>query len=114
MADTLDWVTEFPAPVTVCDRDGVLLLMNRAAAETFTKYGGADLVGQNLIDCHTEESKPKLLHLLEHGLSNTYTIEKHGRKKLIYQAPWSRDGVYQGLVEISIELPDAVPHFVRA
>jgi hypothetical protein len=113
MSDTLDWVTEFPAPVTVCDRDGVVLLMNHAAQRAFAHYGGAELVGQNLIECHSEESKPKLRHLLEHGLANTYTIEKHGSKKLIFQAPWSRDGVYQGLVEITIELPAHLPHFVR-
>jgi transcriptional regulator with PAS, ATPase and Fis domain len=113
MSDTLDWVTEFPAPVTVCDRDGVVVLMNRAAQESFAKYGGAGLVGQNLMACHSEESQPKLRQLLKHGLTNTYTIEKQGRKKLIYQAPWSRDGVYQGLVEISIELPEHLPHFVR-
>jgi hypothetical protein len=113
MPHTLDWVTEFPAPVTVCDRDGVLLLMNRAAEEAFANHGGAGLVGRNLIDCHTEESKPKFRHLLQHGQSNTYTIEKNGRRKLIFQAPWSRDGLYQGLVEISIDLPDRLPHFVR-
>jgi hypothetical protein len=34
-------------------------------------------------------------------------------RKLIYQAPWYRDGVVQGLVELSLEIPGAMPHVVR-
>ena len=34
-------------------------------------------------------------------------------RKLIYQAPWYRDGVHAGLVELSLELPADMPHFVR-
>ena len=45
---------------------------------------------------------------------NVYTIEKHGIKKLIYQAPWYRDGEFAGLVELAIELPAELPHFVRS
>ena len=45
--------------------------------------------------------------------TNAYTIEKKGRKKFIYQAPWFRDGRYAGFVEISMEIPFDMPHFVR-
>ena len=41
------------------------------------------------------------------------TIEKDGVKKLVYQAPWYEDGEYRGLVEVTLVLPDALPHFVR-
>ena len=44
---------------------------------------------------------------------NAYTIEKGGVKKLIYQAPWFEDGEYRGLVEVTLVLPDVLPHFVR-
>ena len=30
-----------------------------------------------------------------------------------YQAPWFHDGVFQGLVELSLEIPESMPHFVR-
>jgi len=52
--------------------------------------------------------------LLESGTTNVYTIEKQGVKKLIYQAPWYCDGQYSGLVELSIELPPDLPHFIRS
>jgi len=34
-------------------------------------------------------------------------------KKLIYQGPWFQDGKYGGLVELSLEIPMEMPHFVR-
>ena len=34
-------------------------------------------------------------------------------KKLIYQAPWYRDGAYAGFVELSLVVPFELPHFVR-
>ncbi len=51
--------------------------------------------------------------LLATGERNVYTIEKLGVKKLIYQTPWYQDGVFAGLVELSLEIPAEMPHFVR-
>jgi hypothetical protein len=51
--------------------------------------------------------------LLRTPRANSYTVEKLGKKKLIHQTPFSRDGVFAGVVEIGIELPDPLPHFVR-
>jgi PAS domain-containing protein len=107
------WVEELPAAVTVCDREGVILEMNERAARTFAADGGAALVGRNLLDCHPPAARAKLQRLLEGGATNVYTIEKRGVKKLIYQAPWYEAGAYRGFVEISMELPRDVPHFVR-
>ena len=87
--------------------------MNDRAAESFAKDGGRELVGSNLLDCHPEPSRSKLLELLASGKVNAYTIEKGGVKKLIYQAPWYEDGEYRGLVEVALVLPDVLPHFVR-
>jgi hypothetical protein len=109
-----DWTKEFPASITVCDRDGVLLEMNDRAAETLASNGGRELIGRNILDCHPEAARGKTMHLLECAATNVYTIEKQGVKKLIYQAPWYRDGEFAGLVELSIELPPDLPHFVRS
>jgi hypothetical protein len=109
----LDWVQEFPAAVTVCDAEGVILAMNAKAATSFADSGGAELIGSNLLDCHPEPARAKLRDLLLSGRANVYTIEKNGIRKLIYQSPWYVDGDYRGLVELSFEIPDAVPHFIR-
>jgi transcriptional regulator with PAS, ATPase and Fis domain len=108
------WVQEFPGAVTVCDRDGVILAMNDKSARTFESDGGAALIGSNLLACHPELSRTKVKELLASGRPNIYTIEKKGIKKLIYQSPWYEKGVYSGFVELSLEIPFEIPHFVRS
>ena len=51
--------------------------------------------------------------LLDSRRTNVYTIEKRGQKKLIYQAPWYQEGQYRGFIELSLELPAEMPHFIR-
>ena len=108
-----DWIKDFPAAITVCDGNGIVVDMNDRAVETFKNDGGRALIGRSLFDCHPEPSRTKLAALLAGRERNAYTIEKRGIRKLIYQAPWFRDGVYAGFVELSLEIPSEMPHFVR-
>ena len=109
----MPWYDDFPGAVTVCDRHGIILEMNEKSAKTFDADGGRALIGTNLLDCHPEPSRSKVADLLTHPRVNAYTIEKRGIRKLIYQAPWFHDGTFNGIVELSLEIPDALPHFVR-
>jgi hypothetical protein len=45
--------------------------------------------------------------------ANHYTISKKGQKKIIHQIPLFKTGEFQGYVEISIPIPDQLPHFDR-
>lgn len=108
-----NWADEFPGAVTICNRDGVILYMNERAAVAFAADGGRALVGKNLLDCHPEPSRNLVADLLAKPRVNAYTIEKRGVKKLIYQAPWFRDGVFRGIAELSLEIPAEMPHFIR-
>ena len=106
------WIKEFGSGVTVCDKTGIILEMNDKAMKTFEKYG-KDLIGTNLIDCHPEPAKSKVKEMLINPITNSYTIEKNGIKKLIYQAPWYDGGEYGGFVEISMEISFQMPHYIR-
>ncbi len=108
------WVEEFPGAITVCDAAGVIVAMNARAAETFAADGGRALIGTNALDCHPEPARAKLAALLASREPNVYTIEKAGVRKLIYQSPWYRGGAYAGVLELSLVLPETLPHFVRA
>ncbi len=109
-----EWIKEFPAAVTVCDVHGVILEMNDKAARTFEKEGGTALIGRNLLECHPEPARSKVERLLAGGEKNVYTIEKNGVKKLIFQSPWYKNnGEYAGFVELSLEIPFELPHFIR-
>jgi len=106
----LDWVEEFSGAVTVCDAQGIVLYMNKKSEKGY----GFSLVGKNILDCHPEPARSKLVKLMDNRTINTYTIEKNGVKKLIHQAPWFEKGQYAGFVELSIEIPFEMSHFVRA
>jgi transcriptional regulator with PAS, ATPase and Fis domain len=108
-----EWVDSFPAAATVCDARGKIIEMNARALETFAADGGEKLIGANVLECHPEPSRTKLRDILDGGKTNVYTIEKGGVKKLIYQAPWFRDGRFAGLVEMSFEIPRDIPNFHR-
>ena len=108
-----NWKDGVNFAITVCDADGKILEMNAKSAATFARSGGGSLIGKNLLDCHPEPAKTKLKGMLEKPYTNAYTIEKNGVKKLIYQTPWLKDDKPAGLVEISMEIPLEMPHFVR-
>ena len=108
------WTQEFPVAITICNTDGVIVEMNDAAAKVFEKDGGANLVGKNALDCHPEPARSKVKKILSDCEKNVYTIEKNGVKKLIYQCPWFEDGHYAGFVELALEIPFEMEHFVRS
>ena len=107
------WIEEFPGAITVCDPEGIILEMNARSAETNQGDGGKELIGTNLLNCHPELARAKLEKMMETRQANVYTIEKKGVKKLVYQTPWYQDGQYMGFVELIVEIPFQMPHFVR-
>lgn len=110
--DLPDWAKGMNCAVTVCDAECRIIYMNDKARETFSSHG--DLIGKNLVDCHSDRSVSIIRRLLDDGGVNCYTIKKRGRRKLIYQTAWRNcDGRVAGLVEISMVIPDQMPHYDR-
>ena len=109
-----DWLKQFPGVIIVCDCKGIILEMNDKATGTSEGDGGESLIGKNLLDCHPEPARSKVQRLLDTCEKNIYTIEKDGVKKLIYQCPWFEEGQYAGFVELSLEIPFEIEHFVRS
>lgn len=105
------WAEQTNCAITVCDAAGIILYMNEKARRTFAKHG--DLIGKNLFDCHNPQSQAKIRELLATGGTNAYTIEKNGIRKMIYQTAWKQQEVVAGLVEISMEIPETMPHYIR-
>lgn len=113
MEKHIAWAQQLNCAITVCDTEGIVLYMNDKAAKTFEKWGGKELIGKSLMNCHNPKSQATIQRLIRNGETNTYTIEKNGIKKLINQTPWYADGKVAGMVEFSIEIPTEMPHFVR-
>lgn len=104
---------EMDVAVTVCGADGEILEMNEKSRKTFLKPGREELIGKNVLDCHPEPARSKLADMLAHPRNNAYTIEKNGIRKLIFQTPWYEDGRFGGFIELSMEIPAEMPHYVR-
>jgi transcriptional regulator with PAS, ATPase and Fis domain len=107
------WVKEFPAEVMVCDGSGTILEMNAEAEALFATDGRRDLLGRNVLDCHPQPSRNKLEGMLARQAANSYFSTENGQKRFFYQSPWYQNGRYAGHVEISFEVPEEIPHFVR-
>ncbi len=112
--DGMNWAEELGVAITVSDSEGKIVYMNSKAASVFSKEGGKSLIGSGLRDCHNPASWEKILQILGSGRPNCYTIEKNGIKKMIFQAPWYENGTVAGLVELSMEIPFEMDHFVRS
>lgn len=104
---------EMDVAVTVCGADGEILDMNEKSRKTFLKPGREELIGKNVLECHPEPARSKLADMLANPRNNAYTIEKNGIRKLIFQTPWYEDGRFGGFIELSMEIPAEMPHYVR-
>ena len=106
------WSDGFKGKVTVCDREGKIIYINKLVNEKYINEGN-DLLGTNLLDCHPEPSRSKLVAMLETPAINTYTVEKGEIKRLIHQTPLYTNGDFSGVIEISFEIAKDMPHFNR-
>lgn len=104
----LDFFKEINVAVTVSDAEGNVVYQNDSSCDV-----NGDVRGKNMMGCHNERSQQIIRHMLEHAATNVYTISKKGKKKLIYQTPWYENGETKGLVELSIIIPEEMPHYDR-
>jgi transcriptional regulator with PAS, ATPase and Fis domain len=109
----MDWIEKLDGNVIVCNAEGTIIYMNETAIRNYETDGGATLIGRNLMDCHSEDSRRKIREIMATHHKNVYTIEKRGRKKIIYQTPWMDGGKFKGIVELSLEIPFEMPHYKR-
>jgi transcriptional regulator with PAS, ATPase and Fis domain len=110
---TDNWTNQIALAVTVTDANGIITEMNPTSIATFAADGGVKLIGSDVLACHPEPSKTQLASMYQAPKPNHYTIRKNGQRKIIHQLPLFKEGVFQGYVEISIPIPDDLPHFDR-
>ena len=90
-----------------------MIFINARAAKNAERAGGKGLIGKSIFPCHKPASVEKFKMLVAQGKINAYTIEKGGVKSLVYQTPWIEDGEVKGMVELTMPLPDNMPHYKR-
>ena len=53
------------AAIVICDIEHKIIYMNPAAINRYAKWGGRNLMGQNLLDCHNDKSREMIIKVLE-------------------------------------------------
>lgn len=107
------WAKELPAEITVCDENGIIVEMNDDSIKLFEQDGGLELIDTDLLRCHPEESRIKLEDMLQKFYSNSYFTTEKGEKRFFHQSPWFINGKFSGYVEISFQVENEIPHFIR-
>ena len=46
--------------IVICDLEHTIIYMNPAAIKDYHKYGGAELLGKSILDCHGAHSNEKI------------------------------------------------------
>lgn len=93
------------AAVVICGLDHTILYMNPAAIVSYAKYGGAALLGKNVLACHNPHSCQAIQQVVDwfaadrqHNLVYTYHNEKQN-KDVYMVALRDADGTLIGYYE---------------
>lgn len=77
------------AAVVLCDLEHTIRYMNPAAAANYSKWGGAALLGKNLLDCHDPHSVEAIRKVVDWFAADTthnkvYTFYNEQQNKDVY------------------------------
>ena len=93
--------------VTVCDTECVIVYQNEKSVAV-----NGDMRGKCMLGCHNDRSRGIIARILS-------DISKKGQRKLIHQTPWYKDAAdgsgrtVAGIVELSVVIPEKMPHYDR-
>lgn len=90
--------------VVICNLEHEILYMNPAAIKNYANRGGANLVGQSLLDCHNEESREKIKKVIAWFLESPdhqiiYTFYNEKQNKDVYMVALREEGTLIGYYE---------------
>ena len=75
--------------VVICNLDHKIIYMNPAACERYGKRGGAELIGNSLLDCHNEKSNEMIYKVVE-----WFQLSKEHNRIYIYHNEKENKDVY--------------------
>ena len=84
------------AAVVICNLEHRIIYMNPVAINRYQKWGGKDLLGKSLLDCHNEKSREKIFKVLDwfkqSGENNlVYTFYNEKENKDVYMVALRND-----------------------
>lgn len=85
------------AAVVICDLEHTIIYMNPVAIERYAKWGGKDLMGRSLLNCHNAKSCEMIIKVLEWFKASkdnnlVYTFFNEKENKDVYMVALRNDG----------------------
>ncbi|MGN0605108.1 MAG: fatty acid/phospholipid synthesis protein PlsX [Oscillospiraceae bacterium] len=81
--------------VVLCDINHTIVYMNYADVRKYEKRGGKALIGKNLLDCHNQDSRDKIIKILK-----WFSESKENNKFYTYHN--ERNGVNQDVFMVAV------------
>ena len=84
------------AAVVICDLEHTIIYMNPVAIERYAKWGGKDLMGRSLLNCHNDKSREMIMKVLEWFKASkdndlVYTFYNEKENKDVYMVALRND-----------------------
>ncbi len=82
--------------IVICNLQHEIIYMNPAAAVHYERYGGRELLGKSLLDCHNAQSKEKIRQVAAWFASSAsnnlvYTYHNTKQNKDVYMVALRKD-----------------------
>lgn len=90
--------------IVICNLEHEIIYMNPAAAVSYGKYGGTQLVGSNLLECHNPKSGEKIQQVVDWFAADrnhniVYTFHNEKQNKDVYMVALREEGNLIGYYE---------------
>ncbi len=84
------------AAVVICNLEHTIIYMNPVAIERYAKWGGKDLMGRSLLNCHNDKSREMIMKVLEWFKASkdnnlVYTFYNEKENKDVYMVALRND-----------------------
>lgn len=105
------------ASVVICDLEHQIVYMNPAAVQSYAKWGGDQLIGKSIFDCHNPKAREAIQRVVDwfaadesHNL--VYTFHNEKQNKDVYMVALRSDGRLIGYYEKhEYRNPETMKHY---
>ena len=77
-------VDQDKAAIVICDTDHIIRYMNPAAIARYEKFGGANMVGGSILDCHPEPIRKIMIEILE-------WFQQSPENNMVFEGPGTKE-----------------------
>ncbi len=90
--------------VVICNTAHEIIYMNPAAVQSYEKWGGSDLIGKSILDCHNQASAERIREVTDWFAADeshniVYTFHNEKQNKDVYMVALREEGKLIGYYE---------------